>query len=190
MGKEVAKTKGRDDARVKKSLKSKDWHWAYSVMLIGLFFGLASLVIAGNKTLVSFGFISRVLAFCCCLGLLIPMRFYMKWLGLDRLEAVLFNVMGVGPIICSTLLWMNFLIRTDQQSEVYPVLSRELIGGAYFQDITVAFTLADSAWADYPEVRRFEVTEDNVNIINGREVKITVATGLLGYRVLVGNEVL
>ena len=190
MAKEVTKTNSRDDARVKKALKSKDWHWAYSVMLAGLFLGLMSLAYVGNKTLVSFGFISRVLAFCCCFGLLIPMRFYMRWLGLDRLEALLFNVMGVGPLLCSTLLWLNFLVRTDRQTEIYPVVSKELISGAYFQDITVSFTLADSAWAEYPEVRRFEITEDNITIINGMEVKITVATGFLGYVVLVDNEVL
>ncbi len=181
--------KGLEQSGIYSSAKEKNWHWAYTVMLAGFFLGIFSLAFAGGKTLVSFAFLSRLLAFCCLAGLLIPMRLYSRWLGMNKLASFLFNVMGIGPLLCSILLWLNFFITADARQETYSIAQAKLVTAVYFDDASVLFTLERDAYKENPEFRRIGITSENVPLIYGKTLRITTAEGLLGYRVLLDIEV-
>lgn len=180
---------GEERYRTDASAKEKNWHWAYTVMLAGLFLGIFSLAFAGGKTLVSFAFLSRLLAFCCLAGLLIPMRLYSRWLGMNKLASFLFNVMGIGPLLCSILLWLNFFITADTRQETHRITQAKLVTAVYFDNAGVVFTLEGDAYKENEEFRRIGITLENAQLIYGKTLRITTAEGLLGYRVLLEIEV-
>lgn len=158
-------------------------------MFIGLILGIFSFVFIGMATFVSKIYLSKVLAFFCFIGLLLPFRFYKKWFSLTGIEAVLFNIMATGPIICSILLWLNFLIRMNTEEEVFNVSSSRIISAENFDHIDVIFTLEnDSAYAGYPEFRTMSLDKGNLKKAETKKIKIKTARGLLGYRVFLGNE--
>ncbi|MEM9022917.1 MAG: hypothetical protein AAGB22_04200 [Bacteroidota bacterium] len=164
--------------------KDRDWHWAYTLMLAGLFVGLFSLVFVGGRTLISPIFLSRVVAFSCVVGLLVPLRWYARWFDLGKLEAFLLNVLGFGPLLCSLLLWTNFGIRLEYRDAEHAVLAYEYRAGGFPSEPEIIFTLKDSAYHAYEEFRRFSLLEASPGIARTRFLRYRTARGLWGYWVV------
>ena len=109
--------KSKKNGSVGQHIVVKDWHWTLTVTIIGLFFGMFSLTVAGAETVITKFELSRFAVFCCVVPLLIPMRYYGRWLGINKLHSFLFSVLGIGPIICGIALWMNFFIHQNKRTE-------------------------------------------------------------------------
>lgn len=169
--------------------KAEDnFHWSIAAMILGLFFGIFTFAFIGMATMVSKFFLSKVLAFFCFAGLLIPFRYYKKWFGLSRVEAVLFNIMAVGPAISAILLWINFLVRMGEREESYDVISSHITTAEHFDDIKVVFTLEGNAYDEYPEFRTMPLEKENLKAAEAEKLVIRTADGALGYKVFLGNE--
>lgn len=179
MGKKI------DGGKVK---KESDFHWSVAAMFIGLFFGIFTFAFIGMATVISKIFLSKVLAFFCFAGLLIPLRLYKKWFGMSRVEAMLFNIMAVGPTISAILLWVNFLVRMGEQEETYAVISSHISAAEHFDDIKVVFILEDKAYDEFPEFRTLPLEKGNLKNAEAKALKIRTADGLLGYKVFLGSE--
>lgn len=173
----------------KKYGKEGNFQWQIAAMLIGLFAGIFTFAFIGLSTLVSFMFLSQVLAFFSFAGLLIPLRFYKKWFGMNRIEAVLFNILGIGPFISALLLWVNFIFHSKVKEELIPVVSAKIISAEHFEDIKVEFSLENGFYEQYPVVRTITLDANNLKKAEAGALKIFTAEGGLGYKVFLGNEV-
>ena len=168
----------------------KDWHWAYTVSLVGVLVGLATLVYVGHHTMVSLTFLARLVTGCLLVGLLIPFKLYNRWFELNRLEFVILNLMGVGPILCALLLWANFLFHSDVEVQTYNIIEAQLEEEDFPAQIHVVFKLEDGALEDFIEYRRYEVLPDNQEIVSATQFRIKTATGLFGYPVMLNKQVI
>lgn len=180
--------------KVKKQVSSgagksnSNFHWSVAAMFIGLFFGIFTFAFIGMATVVSKIFLSKVLAFFCFAGLLIPFRYYKKWFGMSRVETVLFNVMAIGPSITAILLWINFSVRMGEREESYAVISSHISSAEHFDDIQVIFTLEGQAYEEFPEFRTVPLEKENLKNAEAKKLIIRTADGALGYKVFLGNE--
>ncbi len=168
----------------------RDWHWMYTLMIIGIFLCVFTLAFVGHYTLVSKIFLSKVLAFVCFIGLLIPHRLYIRWFGANRWDALFFNLFAVGPLLFSSMMWLNFSIRTSSQQMVHEVVESYVVREDYPGTEWLIFHFKDSVLFEDEYLRRFELTEENVHYLRGRKVQYEIATGLLGYDIMVEREVL
>lgn len=168
--------------------KENGIYWSVITMLFGLFLGIFTFTFIGSATVVSKIFLSKVLAFFCFAGLLIPFRFYKKWFRMNSVEIVLFNLLAIGPLITSFLLWINFLVRTPEQEETFVVVSSGISTAEHYDDIHVIFTLENNAYEDYPEFRRVVLEKGELKKAEAETLKIKMAEGILGYKVFLGNE--
>lgn len=177
-----------------KKIKSADskgennFHWSIALMFIGMIFGIFTFVFIGMATFVSKIFLSKILAFFCFTGLLLPMKFFKHWFGMSKVEALLFNIMAVGPIICSVLLWLNFLIRMGVSEETLNITSANITSAQNFDNIDVIFTLENSAYEEYQEFRTLPLEKGDLQKAKAKKLKIKTADGLLGYKIFLGNE--
>ena len=169
--------------------KETGFYWQIICMFAGLFFGIFTFAFIGSATLVPNIFLSKILAFFCFIGLLIPFRFYKKRFGMNKVEAALFNIMAIGPSVSALLLWTNFLIRTSEKEESFNVFSVKLIEAEHFDNLEVIFSLEnDSVYIDYPKFRTVSLEKGDLKKAEAGKLKITTAMGLLGYRIYLGNE--
>ena len=168
---------------------NEGWHWIYTVMLAGLFLGVLSLAIAGNRTFVGIKELSQLVIGCCVIGLLVPIPWYAHRIGITRTEGFLFNVLGIGPILCALVLWLNYFVRTDVQTERYEVLER-LYTNESFAGRSVLLSLQDSAYNDWEEMRRFDPNPEEPEALMADTLILTVGTGLFGYDVLIDREII
>jgi hypothetical protein len=107
---------------------------------------------------------------------------------MSKVEAVLFNIMAVGPTVSAALLWINFLVRMGEQVETYDVLSSNISAAAHFDDIQVLFTLEGNAYEDFPEFRTVPLEKGNLKNAEAKALMMRTADGVLGYKVFLGNE--
>ncbi len=133
-------------------------------------------------------FLSQALALFCVLGLLLfPLRVYQRFLGINAFETFLFNVMGVGPLIFSTLLWVNFLFHSPAEEEVHGIEARDFIG--QMLNPVFEFELEGNAFEEFPAYRRFQVEPaDPQKLQEVKKIRYRTAKGALGYRVMLERE--
>lgn len=153
-------------------------------MILGLFSGVFTLAYVGGKMFITPIELSKIVAFFCLVGLLIPLKFYRKWFKIERIEGFLLSVFGIGPLAFSSLLWLNFLWVENRSTEQYAIVDAEITTDFI---ATITFQLQDDALMEYPEFRRFEIT--NKELLNGTTVSYQFAEGILGYRVVKDRQV-
>lgn len=157
-------------------------------MLVGFFGCMATLPSAGSWTLVSWTFMARSIALFCILGLvLFPWRIYQRLIGINAFETFLFNVMGIGPLIFSLLLWSNFLLHGPAKEEVLTIEDREFVG--QMLNPVHCYELEGGVYRDMPEFRRFKTNPSNEGLLEkAQKVKFRTAKGLWGYRVMLERK--
>ena len=164
---------------------NNDWHWAYNVMLIGIFVGIFAIMIASQKTFITKMEISRMFTFFSFIWFIIPLRLYKRWLGLNKLAIVLLGVFGIGPLILSITLWLNILLIDSHETISYKV--EEVIPESYHitnQGLTsVLLVLENNSMSQYPEFRRVEYLGDR-NILRVDSVRFRLGKGFFGYDVI------
>lgn len=167
---------------------NRDWHWAYNLMLFGLFFGMFSLVSAGGQVLVSNYFLTRLVVFCCLFGLVIPLKLYNRFWQFGVWESVMFNLLGVGPLLCGLLLWINVLFRGEPTSELHAVTNARLSNQGISGEAKILFDLEGGAWEEYPSVRMLEFYQNERIVLQTQTLRINIAPGALGYPVWESTE--
>ncbi len=162
----------------------RGWHWIGNVMMAGIFFGLFSLGYAGHYTFLSWFELSRLVALCCFAGALIPHRLYRNWLPLTRFDILLFNILGIGPLLFGSVLWVNFLFHGPVEKEVHEIVDRQVERADLLSAGMVMVTLQGEALKEYPEFRKYEVYEGHVEVLKASRVEYKTARGALGWKVL------
>jgi len=140
----------------------------------------------GHATMISAMRLSKIIAFLCVIGLLIPWKLYYRWFGWTRVEIFVVNLFGFGPLVSALLLSSNYFIRkkTFEQSYVIEDASVEQYRGM-FATPKVLIKLENNALAENKEFRLFDPDE-----VKQKPHAITYifADGILGYRVVLDYE--
>lgn len=159
-------------------------------MLIGFFGCMLSLPSVGSWTMVGWGFLARGLTLFCVIGLvLFPWRLYQRFIGINAFETFLFNVMGVGPLLFSLLLWANFLFHGVAEKEVLKIEERQFVG--QMLNPVYRYELEGGVYQDMPEFRRFELDPENKKLLEkAQRVEFRTAEGLFGFSVMLERSLI
>lgn len=167
---------------VEDNIRSGEWHWSHTLMLVGLFGGGLSIAFVSKYTVIETHLMWRLIIFCSVILLVLPYKWYRDTLKLERLEVVLANVLGVGPLVVGILFWLNFLITDSPRVETFKVVDIEQIGiGFSPHDIKLHF--ADSALKEEDGLRIFDAVE-KPEVLDADFVRYRTASGLFGFTVI------
>lgn len=159
-------------------LRMGETHWSHYVILTGWFFSLGVLVVIVPLTMVSWMDVIRALTFAALLPLLIPYRFYRKYLGLERLEMFLFSIIGLGPPIVTLMLLINFLSVSPYKTELYQVKGFKEVETLLTTEIVLK--LGDNALQDQQKFRTF-----SYGMYKGEPcLELAIGKGIFGLVVL------
>lgn len=165
----------------------RDWHWAYNLIPIGLIFGFVSMAYLVPKTLMPVIEMLRIVVVCLFAGLVIPQKFYRKYLVMGPWATVLLNVLGVGPILVALLGWGNYLLADEAipmrwKIHQYKVHTEQ---ADYLESAYVEVVIDDPNTRKFPALAHFENHEFDPEATH---VRMEVATGYFGVRVLKSRE--
>lgn len=157
----------------------RERYWPGTLMGLSIFIVLPTLFTVATWTLMDPMLLLRVLVVLCFAGNLLPYLHSGLWLGMERLEWFLFNLIAVGPLSTCLLLWLNFLFHGPETTTVHGVLRVET-------DATLCtYHFVDAHLHDFPFAR--STYRDWFPIV-GDQVRTTEAIGLFGVPVLVSKE--
>ena len=88
----------------------RERYWPSNLMALGIFIVVVSFWWVGMRTLITFMLLSKVFAVVAFAGNLLPYAWSGARLRMERLEWFLFNLLAVGPLLLSALLWTNYLV--------------------------------------------------------------------------------
>lgn len=90
-----------------------------TIVIAGFFIGSMWCVAYYPHTLINFYDFSKVFVFLAVVGFLLPLRLYTKWFHFTKYEAFIFNLMGVAPFVCGSLLLLNYYFYTTTFTHYY-----------------------------------------------------------------------
>ncbi len=93
-------------------------YWPGNLMALGIFVVLVSFWWVGMRTLISFTLLSKVFAVAAFVGNLLPYAWSGARLGMERLEWFLFNLLAIGPLLFSALLWTNYFVTGPERDYI------------------------------------------------------------------------
>lgn len=148
-------------------------------MGLGVFIALLSALTVVPWTVIEPQVIGRFFVGLCFVGNLLPYAHSGLRLGMERLEWFLFNLLAIGPIGTSLLLWLNFL--GHGQVNVTDHVVKDVV----VEGTLLTYTFRDDFLNDYSLAR---ATYRDWYPIVGNAVEVSLATGLLGVPVVVRKE--
>jgi hypothetical protein len=158
---------------------AREQYWPSTLMGLGIFVGLFSFFSVVFWTLIASDLLFRSFLVLCFAGNLLPYVRSGLWLGMERLEWFLFNLLAVGPLGTSLLLWLNFVghgpVQVSDHSVAYVDAGRTMITYHFVDGNLDEFPLARAVYRDPGDVV-------------GSTVRITRAEGLLGVPVVLRKE--
>lgn len=189
LGKHEPEKQGWDIPWNTKGEKNFNRNVLYNIVLVAFAVGLFSTIFLSHKTLVSAMFISKVMAFCCVAGLLIPWSFYHRWFGWYKVDVFIVNLFGIGPFFTGTLLALNFFIHSPKEVETYAIVQNyiERYDGP-FGAPKLLLKLEGNVYNDQRELILFDLEELGDDRRHPKTITYMFANGLFGYRVLLDWE--
>jgi len=154
--------------------------WPGTAMGIGLFIGMFSLFTVAPWTLIDVPLLFRVALFAFA-GNLLPYSRVGLRSGMERLEWFLFNLLAVGPIGTSVLLWANFFVHGT------PIVTTHDVGIVDTNGTLITYNFKDNYLEGFPFAR--STYKDHVGPV-GRKIEITEAQRLFAYPVVLKKEVI
>jgi signal transduction histidine kinase len=163
------------------------WRKSYTFFIFSLVIGIGTLVYIGKYTLVPKMFLSKVIILNIVVFFLIPFRLWKRLLSYNTYESMLFAAIGLGLNFNTLLLWFNFLCVSKTYSIEKHIadmnIQRDVLAGTY-----VEFILEDDYLKEFPEVRIFDIHEDNEMLLEAEKLRYTITKGCLGYEVVKNIE--
>lgn len=157
----------------------KERYWPGTVMGVGVFIALISAMTVLPWSIVSGVTLLRFFVGLCFVGNLLPYARSGLRLGMDRLEWFLFNLIAIGPMGTSLLLWLNFLIHGPV------VLTDHVVARVESNRTTITYEFRDGYLDGYWMART--IYADWFPIV-GNAVEFTTAEGLFGIEVVLAKR--
>ena len=95
---------------------------------------------------------------------------------MKKMEQLMFAALGLGPLLTALFLIFNFYIHSSESTEVYRIDS---IG---YSSPYQYFNTEGLPCEEYPEFCK--VHWDDIPLTRGKIVRITLAEGMFGYKVI------
>jgi hypothetical protein len=159
--------------------RERDQNWPGTLMVVGIFAAIGSVFTVAAWTLIGPGTLLRIFLLLCFVGNLLPYLRSGLRLGMARLEWFLFNLLAVGPLITSLLLWTNYLVHGPVTVTEHAVAKVQVLG------TVIEYHFQDGHLAAFPFARSFFRDQ---GLVTGDMVRITEATGILGYGIVLHKE--
>lgn len=159
----------------------KDQRWPGTVMAVGLFVSLFTLLWLGRRTFIEPLTLLRWMAGLCIAGTLLPYGWSGLRLGMEKLEWFFFNVLAIGPLSISALLAVNHYVHG-------PVRWTEAPFGA---DLVIS-TEEGGVITEHRLSGRNDLyfSEEEQEASRSKRFRVGVARGCLGYWSITDVEVL
>jgi len=175
----IERAKGRYHQQPQVKGGGREVYWPGTLMALGIFVALGSLYTVAPWTLIAPDHLFRGLLLFCFVGNLWPAGAGgLRW-GMERLEWFLFNLLAVGPLLTSLLLWLNFTGHGPVTTTEHGVAEVEASG------TTLYYRFTDDFLADHPFAR---ATYRDWYPIVGDRMRVSTADGLFGVPVVVLKE--
>lgn len=153
-----------------------DRSWPGTFMALGVFVGLVSALTVVPWTLIDHGLLMRFFIGLCFVGNLLPYARSGLRMGMERLEWFLFNLLAIGPLVTSALLWSNYIGHGPPSASTHQVMDVENHRTYWTYTFTDDFLhdhwMARSIYPDLPGA-------------HGHMQEVSIADGLLGFEVVV-----
>lgn len=167
--------------------RNGDWHWSYTVVIVGILGGFFSVFYVGKHTLVDWLDIMKLFLFLALIPLLVPYKIQRKYLKVERLEMMLLHVLGTGPVLLSLLMWLNFFVVTNEEQSAFVIDEIKSVGTGISPG-DVEFILKDNKFEEFRRIRIYDHLEIGSEILEAETLVCTLADGCLGYKVVKNVE--
>ena len=167
-----------------------------TIILLGVFPALGIIFYIGAATLMRVDTVFNIVVICGLAAFLVHIPFLKKW-NRYLAEIIGYSLFGWGLIITSLFMGINYLIHSQPVTDAYKIENAVAHPEERELPFPVSVTLKDentnqenvpaSAYNDYSGMLRFSGEEQKFNGVP-KTAKMTTATGLFGYRVLLGKE--
>ena len=151
------------------------------ISIIGFFVGFGLCVGFYGSTLIDIFDLSKFIVGFAVIGFLIPLKFYTKWFHFIKYETIIFNIIGVAPLLTGLFLLLNFTFASDPFTHNYKIEKIYLEGEQDFRSIGVV--LENNFFSG--ERKIVELTDlPPTNIFENKFLKVTISKGLFGFDVI------
>lgn len=160
----------------------KDKSYRYiTFSVLGFFIGFVITLIFFNYTLISFLGLSKFIVGFAVAGFLIPLKLYRKWFHFIKYEVIIFNVIGVAPILTALFLLLNFLITVETSTQELKIVELGYIGDGNAKTLQVV--LENNVFSDNAKIIEINsITPDE--LLHSTHFRVTIGKGLFGYDVI------
>lgn len=134
---------------------------------------------------VDMGILGLFKLFCFMVGasFLIPVKVYRKWLTMSIYEYIIFNIISLAPLFCSSFFILNNMFASDVYIESYKVIDIEVDRGKSY------YILENKQYEDEEYLRT--INNADVSDVKGSDsLKIYFSDGLFGLREVRKKEVI
>jgi hypothetical protein len=161
----------------------RDRSFIFIVLTVICFFiGCGLCVGFYSVTLIDIVNLSKFLAAFAVFGFLIPLKFYRLWFHFIKYEVILFNIMGIAPILTGLLLVINYTFSTNPKTHEFKIEKIYLEGEENYKSVGVV--LEENFFSGEPKI--VELTDFDPALILGKDnfFKVTISEGYFGFDVI------
>ena len=160
----------------------KDKSYNYIVIsILSFFIGFGLSVAFYDYTLIDIINLSKFIAAFAVVGFLIPLKLYRKWFHFIKYEMVIFNLIGVAPLLTGLFLCLNLLFSSNEYSHDYKI-ENIYINGEESQR-TVGVILENNVFSGNDKIVEISsITPDE--LLYSSHFRVTLAKGLFGFDVV------
>ncbi len=159
----------------------KDKSYNYIVMAVLCFFiGFGLTIGFYSYILIDITTLSKFIAAFAVVGFLIPLKLYRKWFHFIKYEMIIFNILGVAPILTGLFLCLNFMFVTDEFSHDYKIMDIFIDGKENHK--TIGVVLENNVFSGNDKIVKINnITPD---VLMSSHYRVTLAKGLFGFEVV------
>lgn len=148
---------------------------------IAFFIGGGLITVFYTVTLISLFQLSKLIALFSVVGFLIPTKVYRNTFHFLRYEIVLFNLLGITPILTGLFLTVNFVFGTPMSQHNIPITNFHLKGNTEYNSVTLV--LDNNAFDDEDKILTFGSLKPS-EITSNSSLLLKLGKGLFGYEVI------
>lgn len=155
------------------------------LMILAFFIGLGLIVSYYDITLISIFSLSKFIVAFAVIGFLIPLKVYQKWFHFIKYEVIIFNIIGISPLLTGLFLLLNYSIASEPVTNKYRVEKIYIDGQPGYE--TVGVVLEKNFFSG--EQKIVQIKDPNPKeMMTNRYLKVTIAQGLFGFEVVQEKE--
>ena len=154
---------------------------AILISVLGFFLGFGLSVAYYSYTLIDIYDLSKFIVAAAIIGFFIPLKYYRKWFHFVKYEMIIFNILGIAPLFTGLFLVLNFMFSSNPSTHNYRIEKLYFEGDESYKSVGVV--LEENFFSG--ERKIVEITDpDPAEILNKNFLKVTIADGLFGFKVV------